>query len=123
VARYVDTIRIKYSPGESNLAASIPAVPTETAHISSITASTYRYVAQLDDITTTRYLQHGRVDIMEPAHSSFFEDAIHVTPIDSHTYAAFLKKDWCIGVGARPFSFLFSAISQAVRDNSGPKSS
>ncbi|KAL2788168.1 thioesterase-like superfamily-domain-containing protein [Aspergillus keveii] len=35
---------------------------------------------------------------MEPAHSSFFEDAIHVTPIDSHTYAAFLKKDWCIGV-------------------------
>ncbi|KAJ0419505.1 thioesterase-like superfamily-domain-containing protein [Aspergillus carlsbadensis] len=35
---------------------------------------------------------------MEPAHSSFFEDAIRVTPIDSHTYAAFLKEDWCIGV-------------------------
>ncbi|KAL2807968.1 hypothetical protein BJX63DRAFT_436547 [Aspergillus granulosus] len=34
---------------------------------------------------------------MEPTHSSFFEEAVSVTAIDLHTYAAFLKKDWCIG--------------------------
>jgi hypothetical protein len=54
---------------------------------------------------------------MEPAHSSFFEDAINVTPLDSHTYAAFLKKDWCIGVGAHLFLFL-SAQSRNLSETS-----
>ncbi|KAL3487471.1 thioesterase-like superfamily-domain-containing protein [Aspergillus germanicus] len=33
----------------------------------------------------------------EPAHSSTFEKAIAVTPIDTNTYSAYLDPSWCIG--------------------------
>lgn len=32
----------------------------------------------------------------EPCHSAEFEKAINVTPIDSHTYSAYLDPQWCI---------------------------
>ncbi|KAL2859434.1 thioesterase-like superfamily-domain-containing protein [Aspergillus pseudodeflectus] len=32
-----------------------------------------------------------------PAHSTTFEKAIHVTPIDTNTYSAHLDPSWCIG--------------------------
>jgi hypothetical protein len=35
----------------------------------------------------------------EPAHSTTFEKAIHVTPIDTNTYSAHLDPSWCIGQG------------------------
>ncbi|KAJ0413197.1 thioesterase-like superfamily-domain-containing protein [Aspergillus carlsbadensis] len=34
----------------------------------------------------------------EPAHSSTFEKAIAVTPLDANTYAAYLDPSWCIGL-------------------------
>ncbi|KAL2010090.1 hypothetical protein VTN00DRAFT_5897 [Thermoascus crustaceus] len=34
---------------------------------------------------------------MAPAHTQAFEDAIAVTPLTSHTYAACLREEWCIG--------------------------
>ncbi|KAB8067650.1 thioesterase-like superfamily-domain-containing protein [Aspergillus leporis] len=32
-----------------------------------------------------------------PANSPAFEEAIKVTPLDSHRYSAFLRDEWCIG--------------------------
>lgn len=28
-----------------------------------------------------------------------FEEAIKVTPLDSHNYSTFLQRDWCVGTG------------------------
>ncbi|KAL3442278.1 thioesterase-like superfamily-domain-containing protein [Aspergillus insuetus] len=33
----------------------------------------------------------------EPTHSSAFEKAINVTPLDANTYSAYLNPSWCIG--------------------------
>lgn len=37
---------------------------------------------------------------MAAAHTQAFEDAITVTPLTSHTYAAYLREEWCIGAGS-----------------------
>lgn len=34
-----------------------------------------------------------------PANSPAFEEAIKVTPLESHRYSAFLRDEWCIGTG------------------------
>jgi hypothetical protein len=39
---------------------------------------------------------------LEPAPAANFEEAIEVTPLSSHSYAANLRLEWCIGTGADP---------------------
>lgn len=41
-----------------------------------------------------------QTDSMAAAHTQAFEDAITVTPLTSHTYAAYLREEWCIGAGS-----------------------
>jgi hypothetical protein len=37
-----------------------------------------------------------------PAANQAFEEAIKVTPVNSHRYSAILRDEWCIGTGASP---------------------
>lgn len=36
-----------------------------------------------------------------------FEEAIKVTPVDSHRYSANLRNEWCIGTGISPPNTLY----------------
>ncbi|KAL5333102.1 thioesterase-like superfamily-domain-containing protein [Aspergillus crustosus] len=60
----------------------------------------------------------------EAGHTSFFEDAIRVTSIDSHSYSAIVRPDWCIGpvpLGGYTTSILYRATSVHFKTTHGSR--
>ncbi|KAL4869928.1 hypothetical protein BDV12DRAFT_167092 [Aspergillus spectabilis] len=61
---------------------------------------------------------------MEPGHTSSFEDAIRVAPIDSHTYSAVVRPEWCIGpvpLGGYTASILYRATAVHFKNTHGSR--